>query len=345
MGDSLLAITVIWGFIFIYAVMGTMDFGAGFWSMVYINRTKTNATDVANRYLSPTWEVTNVFIVAIVVALFSFFPRATFTLGTVLLVPGSIILLLLSIRSGFLVFSHYASSFKYRRALVYISGISGVLIPAFLIAVLPVSQGGFIDVIDGTQRLNLARVFSSPHVYSFIGFAITSSLFLSSLLLADYSKSSDEMEAYAVYRRDALITGPLSLLMAIFIMITMQSEASWLYDKMMQFKPLLYGSVGLFVVAGIALLLPSQKGKGMPRLAVVSIVLQYFLASYVYGRSHLPYVVYPNVTIENGFTHPDAFRSLFIVYIVGFAILFPGFFYFWRLFMKDNKEYSKKKPY
>ena len=51
----------------------------------------------------------------------------------------------------------------------------------FLIAVLPVSQGGFIDVIDGTQRLNLARVFSSPHVYSFIGFAITSSLFLSSL--------------------------------------------------------------------------------------------------------------------------------------------------------------------
>lgn len=73
MGDSLLAITVIWGFIFIYAVMGTMDFGAGFWSMIYINRTKTNATDVANRYLSPTWEVTNVFIVAIVVALFSFF--------------------------------------------------------------------------------------------------------------------------------------------------------------------------------------------------------------------------------------------------------------------------------
>ena len=69
------------------------------------------------------------------------------------------------------------------------------------------------------------------------------------------------MEAYAVYRRDALITGPLSLLMAIFIMITMQSEASWLYDKMMQFKPLLYGSVGLFVVAGIALLLPSQKEK------------------------------------------------------------------------------------
>ncbi|MCG3056439.1 hypothetical protein KZ287_30170, partial [Escherichia coli] len=58
-----------------------------------------------------------------------------------------------------------------------------------------------------------------------------------------------------------------------------------------------------------------------------------------------PYVIYPNVTIETGFTHPDAFRSLFITYIVGFAILFPGFYYFWRLFMKDNRKYVGKKPY
>ena len=40
MGDSLLAITVIWGFIFIYAVMGTMDFGAGFgrWSILTVRK-------------------------------------------------------------------------------------------------------------------------------------------------------------------------------------------------------------------------------------------------------------------------------------------------------------------
>ncbi|TYR82055.1 cytochrome d ubiquinol oxidase subunit II [Priestia megaterium] len=345
MTDALIAITVIWGFIFIYAVMGTMDFGAGFWSMVYINREQTNATNIANRYLSPTWEVTNVFIVAIVVGLFSFFPGATFTLGTVLLIPGSIILLLLALRSSFLVFSHYTTGARHQKALVYISGISGVLIPAFLIAVLPISQGGYIDVINGTERLNLIKLFTSPNVYAFIGFGVSSSLFLSSLLLADYSKSSDEMKAYDVYRRDALVTGPISLVMAVLIMLTMRSEASWLYSNMMEYRLFLFISLALFVVAGGALLLPSSKGKGMPRLAVVTIVLQYFLASYVYGRGHLPYVVYPNVTIETGFTHPNAFRSLFFIYIVGFAILFPGFFYFWRLFMKDNKNYVKKKPY
>ncbi|KHF28728.1 putative cytochrome bd menaquinol oxidase subunit II [Anoxybacillus sp. BCO1] len=176
MTDELIAISILWGFIFIYAVMATMDFGAGFWSMVYINRPQTKATKIANRYLSPTWEVTNVFIVAIVVALVSFFPGATFMLGTILLIPGSIILLLLTVRSAFLVFSHVAP--KYEKVLVYISGISGLLIPAFLISVLPITHGSFVETMNGVSRLRLDRLFTSPHEYAFIAFAITSTLFL-----------------------------------------------------------------------------------------------------------------------------------------------------------------------
>ncbi|MCA1032486.1 cytochrome d ubiquinol oxidase subunit II [Bacillus timonensis] len=342
MGDEILAITVLWGFVFIYAVMATMDFGAGFWSLVYINREKTNATNIANRYLSPTWEVTNVFIVAIVVALISFFPGATYTLGTVLLIPGSIIILLLALRSGFLVFSHIAKD--YRKGLTYVSGITGVLIPGLLISVLPITHGGFIKVENGVEKLQLAELFSSPNAYAFIGFAITSTLFLSSLLLADYSNVAGEGEAYTIYRRDALILGPISLFMAFLIMLTLRNEATWIYENMLTYKLWLIGSVFMFFVAGAALYLPSrkQKIKGMPRLAVIAVTIQYLLASYAYGRAHLPYIVYPNVTIESGFTDPASFRALFASYIVGFIILFPGFIYFWKLFMKDTR-YIKQK--
>jgi len=341
--NELIAISLLWGFIFIYAVMATMDFGAGFWSMVYMNREKTKATNIANRYLSPTWEVTNVFIVAIVVALVSFFPGATFLLGTVLLIPGSLILLLLAIRSAFLVFSHIAK--EYEKMLTYISGISGIIIPALLISVLPITHGGYIEMLDSTARLRLDQLFTSPHEYSFIGFAISSTLFLSSLLLADYSNEANELEAYRIYRRDALILGPISLLMAFFIMLTMQREATWLYNRMMDYLPWLISSVFMFFVAGIALYLPSRKQKGVkgrPRIAVVAIVIQYFLASYAYGKAHLPYMIYPDVTIQSGFTHPNTFKALFTTYIVGFVILFPGFIYFWRLFMKDRRYLQKQ---
>ncbi|PAQ14059.1 hypothetical protein CD798_12295 [Bacillaceae bacterium SAOS 7] len=343
MTDALIAITVLWGFVFIYSVMATMDFGAGFWSMIYINREQTRATNVANRYLSPTWEVTNTFIVALVVAVYSLFPTAAYVLGTILLIPGSAILLLLALRSSFLVFSNIAT--EYKKPLTYVSGITGILIPGLLISVLPITHGAFIDYTNGLPSLNLQKLFTSPNEYAFIGFAISSTLFLSSLLLADYSKASQEKEAYETYLRDARILGPISLAMAFLIMSTLKTEAPWLYDRMMNDLSLLFLSIGFFLIGGIGLFVPSFQDKsvrGMPRLAVVAVAIQYLIASYVYGKAHLPYIVYPNVTIESAFTDPNSFRAVFVTYIVGFAILFPGFFYFWRLFMNDKKYLRQK---
>jgi cytochrome bd ubiquinol oxidase subunit II len=343
MTDPLIAITVLWGFVFIYAVMATMDFGAGFWSMVYINREKTKATNIANRYLSPTWEVTNTFIVALVVAIYSLFPRAAYTLGTILIIPGSIILLLLALRSAFLVFSNIAT--EYRKPLTFISGITGIIIPGLLISVLPITHGQYVDYGNGTANIMLDKLLTSPNAYAFIGFGISSTLFLSSLLLADYSKASNEMDAYKVYLRDGMIMGPISLVMAVLIMFTIRNEANWLYVRMMEDLPILLVSVGFFLVAGIGLFAqsPFQKGvKGMPRLAVIAALFQYLTASYVYGKAHLPYILYPNVTIQSAFTDPNSFRAVFITYIIGFAILFPGFIYFWSLFMND-KRYLRQK--
>ncbi|MFD0824495.1 cytochrome d ubiquinol oxidase subunit II [Neobacillus sp. M.A.Huq-85] len=342
--DVYLAISILWGFVFIYSIMATMDFGAGFWSMIYINRTKTRATNIANRYLSPTWEVTNTFIVALVVAIYSLFPKAAYSLGTILLIPGSIILLLLTVRSAFLVFSHIAE--EYKKPLTYISGLCGIFIPGLLISVLPITHGNFVDFSNGGQQLNLVRLFSSMNAYAFMAFAISSTLFLSSLLLADYSKASNEKEAYDTYRRDALIMGPVSLITAFLIMLTLKNESGWIYDKMMQNLPVLILSLFLFLVGGLGLILPSLKPgyRGMPRLSVIAVTLQYMTASYVYGRAHLPYIVYPDITIHSAFTDPNSFRAVFITYIVGFAILFPGFVYFWSLFMNDKRYQRIKRP-
>ncbi|MDA6131018.1 hypothetical protein OSK38_27060, partial [Escherichia coli] len=98
---------------------------------------------------------------------------------------------------------------------------------------------------------------------AFIGFAISSTLFLSSLLLADYSKASEEMEAYSVYRRDAIMLGPVSIIMAFLIMITLKREAFWIYEKMIDDLPLLLLSLGLFLIGGLALFLSSVNKKGV----------------------------------------------------------------------------------
>ncbi|MEK4536265.1 MULTISPECIES: cytochrome d ubiquinol oxidase subunit II [Peribacillus] len=344
MSDALLAITLVWGFIFLYAIMASMDFGAGFWAMTYIKKEETNATKIANSYLSPTWEVTNTFVVGLVVAIYSLFPGAVFTIGVALIVPASLILVLLCIRSAFLVFSHSVD--KYEKALTYISGLTGLIIPGLLISVLPITHLGFVEGMRGNEELNLFKLFTSPNEYAFMGFGILSTLFLSSLLLSDYSKQADEMKAYKIYRRDAMITGPLMLVMAMMVMITLKSEANWLYEGMMKNSALLLISLVFFIISGVTLYLPyfsKREVKGMPRIAVIAIIIQYLVGSYVYGIAHLPYIIYPNVTILSGFTDPTSFRAVFATYIVGFAILVPGFYYFWSIFMKDQRRKFKRR--
>ncbi|TDQ42055.1 cytochrome d ubiquinol oxidase subunit II [Aureibacillus halotolerans] len=336
--NELIAITLLWGFVVVYSVAATIDFGSGFYSMLYKGKGQSRATTIANRYLSPSWKVTNVFIVMIVVALFSFFPGASFALGTVLLIPGSLIVLLLAIRSAFLVFSSSVHP-RHQQGLAIISGISGLCIPALLIVVLPITHGRFIGQSANQSYLIAERIFTSASVYSFIVFAVLSTLFLSALLLADYSNVAKSSEAYRLYRKNALITGPFSLLAALAIFGSIRSEASWLYSELVTFKPWLFASLLCFILGYVLLIfMKNRPGRiWKPRLAVIFTIFQYLFASYAYGRAHLPYMIYPHVTIASGFTTPSTFKALFATYIVGFIVLVPGFYLFWRLFMKDRR--------
>lgn len=73
-----------------------------------------------------------------------------------------------------------------------------------------------------------------------------------------------------------------------------------------------------------------------PRIAVLAVIAQYAFASYAYGVAHLPYIIYPDVTVFTSFTTVETFYALLILYAIGIAILLPGFIFFWNLFLKDR---------
>jgi len=329
MNEAMLSILLLWTFVLLYGFAGAFDFGAGFWSMVYSKEGHTMAGKIANHYLSPSWEVTNVFLVMFAVALISFFPNAVFTLGTVLLIPGSLILILLLIRTAFLVFANSVEG--YRKILNGVSGITGLLIPALLIAVLPISHGGYIELINGYQQLSLVKVFTSPSVFAFIGLAVSTTLYLSALLLADYARVIGDNSAVMIYRKNAKWSGPFTILFGILVIITSMFEASWLYEGIMERYLWLLASIIAFVIAYVSLW-----AKKAGRITLIATVTQYLTASYAYGAAHLPYLVYP-ATIEESFTNLQMYNSLISSHIIGTIILIPVLFYHWRLFMGYKK--------
>ena len=82
------------GILFCYIIIASIDFGAGFFALhskMTGNEKKVN--HLIHRYLNPVWEVTNVFSFSFC-RIYWFFPDSAKYLGTVLLVPGSIALIL-----------------------------------------------------------------------------------------------------------------------------------------------------------------------------------------------------------------------------------------------------------
>lgn len=102
---EVIGITVLWIFLFGYIIVASIDFGAGFFSLhAKLFGQSHEINDLIQRYLNPVWEVTNVFFVFFFVGIVGFFPDTAYYYGTVLLIPGSIALILLSIRGAFYAF-------------------------------------------------------------------------------------------------------------------------------------------------------------------------------------------------------------------------------------------------
>lgn len=336
MSDSTLAIFIIWCFLFVYSILGSIDFGAGFWAMLFGRRADTNAADIANRFLSPSWKVTNVFLVLLVVALVGFFPFAMPLLGTLLVTPVCLVLVLLTLRSSFMVYSHVSP--RYVPLLRFVSGITGLLIPGLLVTLLPVTLGGFVEIANGHPYVLTGKLLTSRTEYAHLGFGIATELFLSALFLADYAREAEDEQAYRVYRHIAVAIGPLTLLTGMLATVSMVPEAQWLVERLRDRVLWFILSAAAFAIGYSALWWKAGGGRtGVPRAAVVFVIVQYGLASFGYGAAHLPYILYPYLTIEQGITNAAMFRSLLVGYGVGTLVLVPVFIWFWRLFLKDRR--------
>ncbi|QJC50730.1 hypothetical protein HGI30_03490 [Paenibacillus albicereus] len=336
MSDPTLAILIIWLFVFVYSILGSIDFGAGFWSMVFATAKGGSAADIANRYLSPTWKVTNVFLVLLVVALVGFFPFAMPALSSMLVVPVCLVLLLLALRSTFMVYAQMSP--RYVPLLRVVSGVTGLLIPGLLLTVLPVTLGGFVELRDGHLVVKTAELLTSGTLYAHLAFGIASELLLSAVFLADYAREAEDLGAYRIYRRIAITIGPLTLLTGMLAAVAMHPEAQWIVDRMAE-RWIWFALSAASFVAGFSALYWRGRGgwTGVPRAAVVLIIVQYAFASYGYGSAHLPYLVYPHLTVEQGFTNHAMFVSLLAGYGVSTLVLVPVFIWFWLLFLKDKR--------
>lgn len=333
---EILGISVLWLFLFGYILVGAIDFGAGFFNAYSLLTGRQRIlTNIIQRYLSPVWEVTNVFLVFFFVGIIGFFPKTAFYYGTTLLVPVSIGIILLAIRGSYYAFETYGA--RGHKGYSFMYGVAGLLIPASLSIVLTISEGGFVTMVDGQPVLDYWLLFTSRLTWAIVVLSIAATLYISAVFLTWYANKARDAEATNLLRNYALIWSLPTIITAGGIIVELRNHNPEHYSNIQTFWPMFFVSFILFI--GTVWFIWKRQNYG---LAFFLLVGQFVFAFFGYGASHYPYLLYPYLTIYDSFTNPAMAISLIVVFILGLGLLIPSLYLLMRLFLFD-KDYVRGK--
>ncbi|WP_136605695.1 cytochrome d ubiquinol oxidase subunit II [Paenibacillus dokdonensis] len=329
MNYELIGISVLWLFLYGYIIIASIDFGAGFFAF-YARLTKQDPVinKLISRYLSPVWEITNVFFVFFYIGMIGFFPETSYYYGSAMLVPGSLAVILLAIRGSFYAFENYGS--KNNMVYLFLYGATGVLIPASLSVALTLSEGGFILKQGETASLDYWALLSSPLSWSIVGLAIVSVLFISAAFLAFYASRAEDHAALKLMRTYALFWSTPTIVIALTAFIFLGQHNERHFQNMMDLWWLLALSVAFFMIAMWLLYRGGRYG-----MAFICIMLQFFSAFFAYGIGQYPYILDPYITIQSSVTSSSMGFALVVAFIGGMCLLVPSLILVFRLFLFD----------
>ncbi|KIL47547.1 cytochrome d ubiquinol oxidase subunit II [Jeotgalibacillus campisalis] len=337
MSLEVLGITVLWVFLYGYLIIASIDFGAGFFAY-YARVTKREhiMSKLISRYLSPVWEVTNVFFVFFFVGLIGFFPDTAYYLGTALLLPGSVAIILLSIRGAFYAFGNYGVSNN--TFFLFLYGATGLLIPAALSTALTISEGGFLEETENGVVFLAGELFTSFYSWSVVLLAIVSVLYISASFLTFYADRAEDADSREILRKFSLFWSAPTILASFLVFLSLQQHNPEHFEKALDLWWMFGLSFVFFLIATILVYMKKNYG-----IAFISVMLQFFFAFFGYGASHLPYIVYPYVTITGSVVNETMGTALIVVFIAGLLLLIPSLFLLMRLFLFDADYVKGKK--
>ncbi|RDI47628.1 cytochrome d ubiquinol oxidase subunit II [Falsibacillus pallidus] len=337
MSLEILGISVLWIFLYGYLIIASIDFGAGFFAFYgKISKRDHLINNLISRYLSPVWEVTNVFFVFFFVGLVGFFPDAAYYYGTALLLPGSVSLVLLVIRGSFYAFGNYGS--KENSFYLFLYGATGLLIPAALSTALTISEGGFLKEKGSGVEFLAKELFTSPYSWSVVLLAIVSVLFISAAFLTYYADRAGDMPARDVLRKFTLFWSPPTILASFLVFASLHAHNPGHFSKAIQLWWMFGLSLLFFLIASYLILKKKNFGT-----AFIAVMLQFFFAFFGYGASHLPYILQPFVTVHESITNPTMGTALVVVFIAGLLLLIPSLLLLMKLFLFDADYVKGKK--
>jgi cytochrome d ubiquinol oxidase subunit II len=127
------AAAILWVGATFYALFGGADFGGGFWDLVAgWDERGERPREVIQRSLTPVWEANHVWLIFVLVVLWTAFPSAFSAIFTTLYVPIALAALGIVLRGAGFAFRKSLVGLRERRAMGATFAISSLVTPFFM---------------------------------------------------------------------------------------------------------------------------------------------------------------------------------------------------------------------
>jgi cytochrome bd ubiquinol oxidase subunit II len=312
------AAAVLWFGVTLYAVFGGADFGAGFWTLVAGDGERgKRARALIDWAIGPVWESNHVWLIFVLVVLWTAFPEAFASIMSTLFIPLSLAALGIVLRGAGFAFHRVAARASARRLSVWAFALSSVLTPFFMGTVAGAVASGRVPI--GNAKGDPVTSWLNP-VSLLIGvlFVAAGAYLAAVFLVSDARRSgSRELERYFTVR--ALGAAAAAGVIAVAGIFVLRSDARYIYDGLTsEGLPLVIGSAACGAAA-LALLWRGAR-RGVRALAVGAVVA----VIWGWGAAQYPYLLPETLTVEDGAASSNTLTALLVVFGIAVVVVVPA---------------------
>jgi cytochrome bd ubiquinol oxidase subunit II len=323
-----------------YVVMAGADFGGGVWDLLASGKRKEEHRRLIAHAIGPIWEANHVWLILVVVLLFTCFPRVFAELSVSLHIPLTLLLVGIVLRGSAFTFRTYDSQqdmVQRRWGLIF--SIASVVTPVLLgICVGAVVAGNITPVHKG---LSFQAAYVTPWFQAFPLAIGLLALTLFSFLAAVYLCIEAEDDAVTEdFRRRALVSGGVAFGVASVALLMSRTEAPLVWERVLS------SWVALPLQAGVAMMAVATLWALTRRrylLARTTAVVQVSLIVFGWALSQYPYLLPPRLTLAEAAAPPQTLLLVFIALVAGAVLLVPSLWLLFRIFKRAPDD-AKRGP-
>jgi cytochrome d ubiquinol oxidase subunit II len=314
----------------LYALLGGADYGGGVWDLFAFGQRARAQRELIAHAIGPVWEANHVWLILVIVILFTAFPPAFAVIATALHIPITLLLIGIVLRGTAFTFRTYdvqRDEVQRRWSLVFSS--ASIITPVLLGTILGAIASGSIRVENGVVTTGFVHPWLAPFPLAVGFFALALFAFLAAVYLTVEAETRSLQEDF---RLRALFAGLAVGLLALIVFVLAGTGAPTVRAGISRSS----WAVALHVLTAISAIgtfftLWTRRYRAARVFAAGQVTL--ILLGWAFAQ--FPNLVEPDVSISSAAAPQITLQLLLGALVAGALLLFPSYYYLFRIFKTE----------